>query len=95
MQWQVVGKGGWPDVAMMTLPDLTTASDANSHPDGIAIAQWKAIQQQCKCEQEVSAALATCELDRWLESLYKDRSGSTQSSGLLDVECLFGGCCNE
>lgn len=62
-------KGEWPNVATTTSPGLTSASDANSRPDGLSIAQWKAIQQQRKREREVSATLAICELDRWLRSL--------------------------
>jgi hypothetical protein len=62
-------KGEWPDVATTTSPGLTSASDANSRPDGLSIAQWKAIQQRREREREASATLATSELDRWLQSL--------------------------
>jgi hypothetical protein len=52
-------KREWPDVVTTTSPGLISASDADSRPDGLSIAQWKAIQQRREREREVSATLAT------------------------------------
>jgi hAT family protein len=59
----------WPEIATTTSPGLTPASNADSRPDGLSISHWKAIQQRREREREASAALATCELDRWLQSV--------------------------
>lgn len=61
-------KKEWPELAKQSTLVSTTSSSPENRPAGISGAQWKAIQNRKAREAESHAALATSELDRWLQS---------------------------
>jgi hypothetical protein len=62
-------KSEWPELAKDDVSSLSPQSlTSNNRPDGVSLAQWKAIQHKRVKEAEVGAAQPTSKLERWLQS---------------------------
>jgi len=64
-------KSEWPDLAKSDTPSLVPSSESstsNTRPNGISVAQWKAIQNKKAKEAALGEAQLTSELERWLQS---------------------------
>ena len=57
----------WPELAKDDVPSVSPQpSTSKNRPDGVSLAQWKAIQHKKVKEAEAGATQPTSELEQWL-----------------------------
>jgi hAT family C-terminal dimerisation region len=74
-------KTEWPELATLNATSLTPSqSRPAERPQGVSIAQWKAIQMKKAKEAEAGAAIHTSELERWFATPRMDFDESIAKS---------------